>query len=498
MYLLGIDIGTSSTKSAIFDYKGNLISLSARSYTFDVDKPGYAEQDPEVWWQATAESIAEAIQRPGIDKSQIIAVGLSGQMHGLVGLDAENNVVRKAILHCDVRAKDEVDDISLNFGKEYSDIVYNPIFPGFQAVSLYWLRKNEPASFAKIKKIICPKDYIRYKMTGIIGTEHTDASGTLFYDNRNCGWSPEVFKRLSFPIDIVPEEVHNSCDIAGRVTKEAALTTGLAEGTPVAYGGADQAMHSLGNGVYQDNIMMATIGSSGQVLVVTSKPVKNAQLNTHTFRHVKDGYWYELGAVLSAGSALDWFRRSFCEFLSFDDLSALAGTIPSCSNGLVFLPCLAGERTPYLDPEARGLFTGVSMMHTRAHFARAIMEGVTFAMKSSLNVMNELYGQKKQLICAGGGVKDLIWAQIQADIYGRDIQVSKIREQACLGAAIVAGVGTGLFKDIGEACTEMCDLDMRTIHPDVENKKLYQDMYDMVYSKIYTQNADLFHYLVKF
>jgi len=498
MFLLGIDIGTSSTKSAIFDCSGNLISLAARTYTFEVAKSGYAEQDPEDWWKATAESIVEAIQTSGIDKQQIKAIGLSGQMHGLVCLAGDGKVVRKAILHCDVRSKTETDEILDVFGKEYSDIVYNPIFSGFQAVSLYWIRKHEPDNYAQIKKIICPKDYIRYRLTGEIGTEHTDASGTLFYDILKSCWSPIIFERLGFEKQIVPDKIHNSTEIAGEVTCDAAKATGLATGTSVVYGGGDQAMHSVGNGIYKAHTLMATIGTSGQVLAITNNPIKNPMLNTHTFRHVVEGSWFGLGAMLSAGSTLNWYQQNFAENFTYKELDAMAETISPCSNGLVFFPCMGGERTPYLDPKARGMFTGVSMMHTRAHFTRAIMEGVSFGMKSSLDIMNSLYGKEEKLICAGGGVKGLTWAQIQADIYGRDIYLSKTKEQACLGAAIVAGIGIGLFRNISEACEEMCDMDMKIIHPNERKVERYQDMYDSVYKRIYNQNAEIFHELANF
>lgn len=493
MYLLGIDIGTSSTKSAVFDLNGNIVGLASKSYTFESVKPGYAEQDPEVWWDATKQSVHKALEKSHLKKKDIVAVGLSGQMHGIVPLDSNGRVIRKAILHCDVRAAEEVDEIKEIFGAQYESAVYNPIFPGFQAVSLYWLRKHEPENFVKIYKVVCPKDYVRYRLTGTIGTEHTDASGTLLYDMKNSCWSKEVFQKLEIDPGIVPDIIANSYDIAGKVKADAADETGLAKGTPVAYGGADQAMQSTGNGIYQSGITMATIGTSGQVLTISRYPVFNEKVNTHTFRHVKDGTWYGLGAVLFAGSTLNWFQRNFCENMNFEQLSEMAEDIEPCSNGLVFFPCMGGERTPYLDPKIQGMFLGATMVHNRAHYARAIMEGVTFEMKTSIDTIQKLYGVTDKLICAGGGVKGSVWAQIQADIYGQDIWVSKIKEQACLGAAIMAGIAAGIFADLSDACTCMCDQNMIHVLPNKEHEQRYHNFYQEVYKKIYDCNADLLH-----
>ena len=252
-------------------------------------------------------------------------------------------------------------------------------------------------------------------------------------------------------------------------------------------------MHSLGNGVYKPGIMMATIGTSGQVLVVSEKPIHNPELNTHFFRHVNEHSWYGLAAVLHAGSTLNWFQRNFSESYSFEDLSELASNVKPCCDGLVFFPCMGGERTPYLDSETRGMFSGISMCHRRDHFARAIMEGVSFAMKTGIEKMNSLYGKADKLICAGGGVKGKVWAQIQSDIYGREIYISGISEQACLGAAVVAGVGCGAFSDLDEACAAMIRKEDAIIEPNMENTKRYDAFFTDVYSKLYEQNRNMFH-----
>lgn len=499
MYVMGIDIGTSSTKTAIFDEQGQMKALAARPYNPDAERPGYAEQDPEVWWKAVVDTIQKSLRELQADPREIKAIGFSGQMHGAVPLDSEGRVTRKAILHCDVRAGDTVAELlEGDGGKRISDIVLNPLFPGFQLVSLCWMRIHEPELFQKIRQVICPKDYVRYRLTGIVGAEHTDASGTLLYDMKGETWSREIFQTLDLPSHIVPEEVHNSCEVAGTVSKEAAALTGLSAETKVVYGGADQAMHSLGNGIHRPGIMMATIGTSGQVLTVSNQSVHNPELNTHFFRHVQDHFWYGMAAVLHAGSTLNWFRRTFVENASYEDLSRMAGSVKPCCDGLVFFPCMGGERTPYLDSETRGMFSGFSMSHRKEHFARAIMEGVSFAMKTGIDRIDELYGRADKLICAGGGVKGREWAQIQADIYGREIYISKISEQACLGAAITAAVGSGAFRDLDEACDAMIQKEDMILEPNWEHTKQYEAFYSEVYSQLYAQNSELFHNMNRF
>ena len=497
-YLIGIDIGTSSTKTVVFNEHGKVLSLASRGYMYDIPKTGYAEQDPDIWWEASAETIAKAVRKAGIRKEEISGIGLSGQMHGMVPLDANGSLVRKAILHCDVRAVDITEDLSVRIGRQtFYDITYNPLFSGMQLVSLEWMRKNEPECFEKTKWVICPKDYVRYKLTGEIGTEATDASGTLAYDMQNQSWAGSLIERLGLSSVLFPQ-IKLSCDIAGTVTKEAAEKTGLKEGTLVVYGGGDQAMHSLGNGVLEKNILMATIGTSGQVIMLSNKLIKNQQMNTHTFCHVNPNMWFGLGACLYAGAALNWFRRTFAEEDNYERLSALAETVAPCSEGLVFFPAMSGERTPYLDMETRGAFLGMTIAHTKAHFARAIMEGVAMEMKQSIEIMKELYGQPAKYICAGGGANSSVWAQIQADVYGCEIHISDIPEQACLGAAITAGTGTGVFGNIKEGFYQMSHNQERIIEPQKENMVKYAEYYEDIFKRIYNCNAELFHKMKKY
>lgn len=494
MYLMGIDLGTSSVKTAVFDERGRMLSLAAMPYVYDAPRPGYAEQNPELWWDAAAAAICESIRRLPGDPEDIKAVGFSGQMHGIVPLDKDGRPVRKAILHCDVRAKDTVEKLKEKFGEHrISDIVLNPVFPGFQMVSLCWMREHEPELYGRIKTVICPKDYIRYRMTGEIGTECTDASGTLLYDMRRESWSAKLFEMLNLNPGLVPFEIHSPYEAAGKILPEAARRTGLPEKTEIVYGGADQVMHSLGNGVYKPGTMMATVGTSGQVLTVSKAPVQSRELNVHCFRHAENHYWYGLAAVLHAGSTLNWFQRTFAKNQSFPDLSEMANQAEPCCDGLVFFPCMGGERTPYMDTETRGMFSGISMFHKEEHFARAMMEGVSFAVKTGIRKIEEIYGKAETLICAGGGVKGKTWAQIQADIYGREIFVSNISEQACLGAAVAAAIGGGIYKNAEEACAAMIRQPETVICPNTEYVKKYEDFFQEIYVPLYSQNREIFH-----
>lgn len=493
-YLLGTDIGTSSVKTAVFRQDGMLMGLASKDYSFDIPQLGFAEQDPDVWWEAAALSVRNAVEKSGVQPSEIVCIGLSGQMHGLVPLGADGCSVRKAILHCDVRANKAVMDIEKRIGKNaFYDITYNPVFSGMQLVSLVWMRENEPDLFNQIDTALCPKDYVRYKLTGEIGVEATDASATLAYDMVHQQWSDSLIDHLGLPTRFFPEKIHRPYDIAGTITQKAAEKTGLIPGTPVVYGGSDQSMHSLGNGVLDAGTMMVTIGTSGQALMLSQQPKKNPEMNTHTFRHVNDDMWFGMGACLYAGVTLNWFKKTFLPSCSYAELDSLAEKTLPCSDGLVFFPAMSGERTPYVDMKTRGLFTGITIAHTAGHFVRAIMEGVSMELKQSIELLKKMYGEPKQIICAGGGSASKIWQQIQADIYGRPIHVLDIKEQACFGAAIVAGVGCGLFSDIQSGFSEMYHGCSRIIEPIPLNKKKYEQYYDGVFKQLYPQNKKIFH-----
>lgn len=497
MYFVGVDVGTSSTKAVVFDASGSALGSGTSRYEVDRNGRGYAEQDPTNWWAAAAASLQTAIGESGVSPNAIAGVGLSGQMHGMVALDARGEIVRPAILHSDVRSKQEAAEIKEILGGEIERITRNPVFSGFQAVSLFWLAKHEPESLRRTQQVVCPKDYVRYRLTGKLAAEHTDASGTLLYDLESEKWSNTVLDGLGLARGIVPSEIGQPYEVAGRVTAEAAAATGLAAGTPVAYGGADQAMHSVGNGVFSEDAAMATTGSSGQVMLVSRRLPATSGQPIHTFRHVSPGHVYGLAGVLSAGNAMTWYRSQLLGDTPFDDLNNWAAQVPAGSDGLVFLPCLAGERTPYLDPDARAVFVGISALHDRRHFTRSVMEGVSFAMKTGFDVLSAVYGSRDRLVCAGGATRASTWRQIQADIFGRAMSISRVSEQGCLGAAIMAAIASGTFRDLQAACTNMCDQEMTVVHPRKETSGIYNALYERVYSRIYDNNAQAFSVLAE-
>jgi xylulokinase len=493
-YLIGSDIGTSGAKSVIFDEKGKIVAQAVREYQYDSPKPGYAEQYPDVWWEAVSDSIREAMTISGAGKDEVAGIGLSGQMHGMVAMDKANRSIRKTILHCDVRAGKTAKDICESFGRErFYDITYNPVFSGFQLVSLLWLRENEPENFEKIASVICPKDYVRFRMTGELGVEATDASGTLAYDMKAQDWAVGLLGELGIPSSAFPPKISLSYEVAGKMTADSAEKCGLAAGTPVVFGGADQAMSSLGNGMFEKHVLVAAIGSSGQVLMLTDAPQKNPQMNTHIFRHVEPNVWYSLSGCLYGALALNWFSRAMAPDESYESLSSMAESIKPCSEGLAFFPALAGERSPHMDTKTRAAFIGVTNTHTKAHFVRAVMEGVTMEMKAGVEITERLYGTPTKIICTGGTTKSRVWRQIQADIYGQEIHISKTQEGGCLGAAILAGVGVGLFGSIKEGFGAMQKEKETIIVPIKENVEKYAEFYSELFSGIYPRNKELFH-----
>lgn len=492
--LMGIDLGTSGLKVAVFDKNGHTLATGSSDYLFDVPEIGYAEQDPDVWWQATVNAVKGVLQK--VQSEDILAVGLSGQMHGLVALDGENRVVRKAILHCDQRSLKQANQMREMLKDEgFSRITYNPAFSGFQLISLAWVRDNEPKNYQRIKNVVCPKDYIRYKLCGEVGVEITDASATLAYDIENECWAVDLIKQLGLDESVFPKEIHRPNDVAGTVTQEAAQLLGLKAGTKIVYGGGDQPMQLLGTGVYKTGKLTITIGTSAQVVAVTDSAIYNPKMNTHTFMTALPEKWLCMGAVLNGGLTLNWFRRTFMPDKSYDQISKLASLVDACSDGLVFFPCLAGERTPYIDSTTRGIFLGMSYLHSAKHFARAVMEGVTFAIKSSVDTLKSLGCGDETIIASGGAAKSSEWLQMQADIYGRELHLTKTVEQTVTGAAIVAGVGCGLFRDIEQGCKQMVKMSDRVIEPDLKRHEIYTEFYHDVFMKIYENNKNAFRTL---
>lgn len=355
-----------------------------------------------------------------------------------------------------------------------------------------WVQENERENYDKICKIISPKDYIRFKICGEIGVEYTDASATLLFDIEKKKWAIDLIEKCGFDINMLPKEIHKPSDIAGFITADIVKEFNMSEKTAVVYGGSDQAMQLIGSGVYEKGVMTVTLGSGAQTVMLEDKPIANPKLNTHLFLSAIPNYWFSMGAVLNAGLAFTWLKRTFFENLSYREMDELAKEIPPCSNNLVFFPCIAGERTPYLDSKTRGIFLGATYIHTKGDFIRATMEGIAFSIKESFDLLSERGYNPKKIIAAGGVVNSPLWLQIIADILGKEIWLNEAKEQASVGACIEAGIGINIFKNEEEACKKMIKSPTKVIKPIEENIEKYNQFFNNIYKEIYKANKGIF------
>lgn len=463
-YLLGIDIGTSGTKTVLFDKDANPVEASTREYPLYQPQNGWAEQNPEDWWEAVKFTCRAVILKSGVDPKDIKGIGLSGQMHGLVVLDEQNNVIRPSIIWCDGRTGKECDELTQKLGKKLIEITCNPALTGFTASKILWLKNNEPQNFARVKKILLPKDYIRFMLTGEYASEVSDASGMQLMDVKNRCWSKEMLDAVCITEDMLGK-LYESSDITGYVTQNAANECGLAEGTIVAGGAADNAAAAVGTGVVTDGKAFTTIGTSGVVYAHSSTPCTDKQGRAHTFCSAVKGEWLMMGVTQAAGLSLKWFRDAVCTdekekaklmgidvYLLLDDMAAAS---PIGANRLIYLPYLMGERTPHLDPDCRGVFFGLSAMHTKGDMLRAVMEGVSYSLKDCLQVLNESGVEPKSMVACGGGGTSPLWRQMLADVYGFDVFTCTSKEGPALGVAILAGVACGMYESVQTACERL-------------------------------------------
>jgi len=420
-------------------------------------------------------------------------MGLSGQMHGAVFLDEANQVIRPAILWCDQRTAAECEWITETVGRErVVDLTSNPVLTGFTAGKIVWLRNSEPENFARVKKVLLPKDYIRFLLTGEYATEVSDASGTSLFNVRERKWADEVLDAIGVPREWMPV-VYESPEITGRITGEAAAATGLAEGMPVVGGGGDQAAGAVGNGVVEPGIISSTVGTSGVVFAFADKPVVDPLLRVHTFCHAVPGKWHVMGVMLSAGGSLRWYRDTFAQAETtvavakdqdpYDLLSEEAAVAPPGSEGLVFLPYLTGERTPYADPNARGVFFGITLRHGRAHFVRSVMEGVAYGLRDSFEILHEMKVPILQVRASGGGARSAVWRQIQADVTRLEHVLINVDEGPAYGVALLAGVGTGVWASVEQACRSTIKV-VSSTKPDEATAQAYERFY-RIYRSLY-------------
>ncbi len=484
-YLLGLDIGTSGVKALLISVEGKIISSKTVSYPLATPHSGWAEQSPDDWWEATVKVIKETVSNHPIHSNQIKGISLSGQMHSSVFLDEKMEVIRPAILWSDTRTSKQCKEIYAKAGglDQLIRYVSNPALEGFTAPKILWLKENEPENYKKVKHILLPKDYIRYKLTDELFTEVSDAAGTLLFDVIKKKWSTDLLEKLEIDQNLLPP-VLNSFDLAGKITKPIAEKTDLKFGTSIVAGGADNACGAVGSGIIEEGRVMISIGSSGVVLAQTNNPQADQKGRIHLFNHACPDSWYMMGVMLSAGISYEWLRKKlFNRSLDYKKLDQLAGEIEPGSEGLIFLPYLYGERTPHNDADARGIYFGISGKHDQRHFARSVLEGVAFALKDSLELMKDKGVKIKEIKATGGGAKSRIWQQILADILGEEINLLNAEEGPAFGAALIAGVGVGVYSSFAEAVNRIIKV-KKTILPRIQNTERYNHCYQL-YKKLY-------------
>jgi xylulokinase len=492
-YLLGTDIGTSGTKTVLFDERGNTVASATWEYPLYQPQAGWAEQEPADWWKAAYGSIAEAVKKSGVNPRDIKGLGLSGQMHGMVLLDAADNVLRPAIIWCDQRTQAECDEITAKIGAaRLIEITANPALTGFTASKVMWVKNHQPEIYEKTRRVLLPKDYIRFMLTGEYATEVSDASGMQFLDVPKRAWSREVLDKLGVPYERLPK-VYESFEISGKLSKRAAEITGLWEGMPVAGGGGDQAAGAVGNGIVRAGVISSTIGTSGVVFAHMDKISIDPAGRVHTFCHAVPGAWHVMGVTQGAGLSLQWFRNEFgnaekavAERIGTDVYNLMAQeaeqAVPGCG-GLIYLPYLMGERTPHLDPYAKGVFFGLTARHRRQEMIRCVMEGVSYSLLDCISIIREMGVSSSEVRASGGGGRSLLWRQIQADMFETDIVTVNSSEGGALGVALLAGVGTGVYKSVPEACDAVIKVTTRQ-KPVEANSKAYKQYYP-IYKNLY-------------
>lgn len=493
--LLGIDLGTSGVKVSLLDSESSrLIGTASGEYGVETPAPGWAEQSPEAWWSATVGALKGLHTKAPAALAAVSAVGFSGQMHGLVTVDAQHRPVRPAIIWLDQRAGKQLAQVqALITPLEMRMRLLNRVSMGFALPSLLWLRANEPENYARIHRIMLPKDYIRMKITGEIASDASDASGTAMFDAVQRSWAWPLIERMKLRADIFPD-VRESTSIAGAVTAACARETGLPQGAKVVFGAGDQPCYSIGNGIIRPGLVAANIGSSGQVSAYSDVPCRDEHLRTQTFCHaIRRGYTV-FGATLCAGMSLNWLRHKILHAADYDAMTAMAAQAPAGAEGLLYLPYLTGERTPHMDPRARGAFFGLTLRHDDRYLIRAVMEGVVFSLRDSLNILTEMgLGSPEgsgEIIASGAGAKSHLWLQMQADILNRPVRTCAIEEQASLGACILAGLGAGAFNSPEEACDRLVRYQERVHEPDPRNQAVYQEAYAR-YRALYLQTRPL-------
>jgi xylulokinase len=458
MSVFGIDVGTGGTRAVLIDREGRVISSATAEHApMSSPRIGWAEQSPEDWWRAACQATKECLAKSPAQAREIAAIGLTGQMHGLVLLDAEDRVVRPAIIWCDQRTEEECREITKKVGAQrLIELTANPALTGFTLPKIWWVQRHEPELWSRVRSLMLPKDYIRFRLTGERAIDVADASGTLMFDVAHRVWSPPILEVSRIDEAFLPR-VFESPAVSGHVNEEGARLSGLRSGIPVVAGAGDQAAGAVGMGIVKAGAVSSTIGTSGVVFAATSKPVLEPEGRIHTFCHAIPDRWHVMGVTQGAGLSLRWFRDQFGRGNDdgrdpYDRMGEEAAKTPPGADGLLWAPYLMGERTPHLDPNARGALVGITAQHTRAHVIRAILEGVAFSLRDSLTLFREIGVPIESIRLSGGGARSAVWQQIQADVYGMPVELIEADEGAAYGAALLAAVGIGNWRSVEAAC----------------------------------------------
>jgi xylulokinase len=483
-YFLGIDTSTTSSKALLIDVHGTVVAVASSPHTLSTPRPLWSEQDPEEWWQAVATSVRSVIQQADIDGDSIRASGLTGQMHGLVLLDGREQVLRPAILWNDQRTAAQCDEIHRRVGRaNFIQITGNVALPGFTAPKILWVAENETQVYSRARHVLLPKDFIRLRLTDDYAMDKADGAGTALFDLKKRDWSTEVLSALGIDPTWMPPTFEGPV-ITGKVSIQAAEMTGLKAGTPVVAGAGDQAAQAVGVGAVEPGVVALTVGTSGVVFATTPSAMIEPEGRLHAFCHAVPGRWHFMGVMLSAAGSLQWYRDSLAPTTSFDELLKEAESVAPGSDGLQFLPYLSGERTPYPDPLARGAFIGLTLRHGRGHMTRSLLEGVSYGLKDSFTLVQQAgLGEIHQVRASGGGTKSSLWRQILASILDAELVTVNTTEGAAFGAALLAGVGAGAWKDVPVACAASVKI-VSTTTPDPTQVELYKKGYS-IYRELY-------------
>ncbi|MCW5966715.1 MAG: xylulokinase [Bryobacterales bacterium] len=491
MYWLGIDVGTGGTRALLVDAQGVIVAgFTAAHEDIHMEKPFWAEQRPEDWWNATQHAIRGVLSEASVSGDQVKGVGFSGQMHGLVLLDAQNQVIRPSLIWCDQRSQPQVDRINQKVGEaQVLKYIANPVLTGFTLPKLLWVRDHEPKNYERTRKMLLPKDYVRFMLTGDFAMDVADASGTALFDVVNRKWATEFCHDLDIDTDLLPPSLECS-DLAGKISASAAALTGLKAGTPVVAGAGDQAASAVGNGITEAGVVSCTIGTSGVVFAHMEEVAYDPKGRVHTFCHAVKGKWHVMGVTQGAGLSLQWFRNQLAPGTDYDELTNEASKSAVGAHGLIWLPYLMGERTPHLDAGARGGWIGITARHTRADLIRSVIEGVTFSLRDCLEIIEELGVHVESVTASGGGARSAFWRQMLADAFEKRIQILDSQEGSAYGAALLSLVGTGEYESVPAACNATIKT-ASSLVPRPHASATYRGLYE-VYKGMYPALRPLF------